>query len=273
MTTSPEPTTLEVLDVELTPLPSPLRLAEPKFLSSLRDVEAQVAALKITDAASNQLAATLQQRITAAGTILTAKHKELKAPVLAQGRAIDEAARGPMARIEAAKLAIKRALTAYDNEQQRIAAEAEQKRQAELRRLEQLRLQEVSAAQAKADELARQLAEAQARNKVMVAPDASFDDEPEPPQKTETQLAIERVQHAPTVVAERPRGVAFRTRLLHRVVDAKQLPAPFQIITANDAAIRATFCNGYKSDDPIPELAGCRFEVEKTPVDTGRSVF
>lgn len=263
----------EVLDVEVTPLPSPLRLAQPAFLASLKECEQQIATLKITDAPSAQLAATLQSRLTTAGKMLEDTRARLKAPVLEQGRKIDDAAKAPALRIATAKQQLQVALTAYDQEQQRKAREAEEARQTELRRLEALRVAEERAAQAKAEELARLAAEAAKKN--APAFDVSFDDDipAEPPPKTEIEKQIEAVQHAPAVVVERPRGVAFRVRLRHVVTNVKELPEPFVIKSANDMAIRAAFCNGFREGEPLPICAGVRFEIERTPVDTGRAVF
>lgn len=266
---------LEVLDVEVTPLPSPLRLAQPAFLSSLKECETQIAALKITDAASAQLAATLNSRLTTAGKMLEETRVRLTAPVLAQQRAIMEAAKAPAARIAKAKATLQQALTAYDQEQQRKAREAEEARQKELRRLEALRLAEEAEARRKTEELARLAAEA-AKKAAVPALEVDFDEPeapPEPPPKTEIEKRIEQVKHAPAVVVERPRGVAFRVTLRHVVTDLKALPEPFVIRTANDVAIRKMYCVGWKDGEPLPECPGVRFEVDRTPVDTGKAVF
>lgn len=271
---STEPTiTPEVIDVSAIALPSPLRLAQPAFLTSLKEVEGQVTALKITDAASMQLAATLQVRLTKAGTLLETTRKALKAPFLEQGDKIDAAAKGPAARIDAAKLALKTALSAYDTAQRAIAAKAEADRQAKLRELERQRLDEEAAAKAKADALAKSAAEAAEKSKAPIM-DLDFDDGPaEPPPKTATELEIEAVKHAPAVVPQKAEGVTFRTRLIHRVVSVAALPDPFVTKSANDAAIRATFCSGWREGEPLPVCAGVEFVVDKTPVSTGKAVF
>ncbi len=266
---------LEVLDVEVTPLPSPLRLAQPAFLSSLKECEKQIAALKITDATSAQLAATLNARLTTAGKMLEDTRARLKAPVLEQGRKIDEAAKAPAARIAKAKQTLQQALTTYDQEQQWKARQIEEARQAELRRLEAIRLNEERERQRKADELARAAAEAEKKSK---APVVELDDDddappPEPPPKTEIEKQIEAVKHAPAAVVERPSGVTWRVALKHTVVNVKALPTPFVILTANDAAIRAAFTNGWKDGEPLPECEGVKFEIVRTPIATGRSVF
>lgn len=267
-------TDLEVLDVEVTPLPSPLRLAQPAFLSSLRECETQIASLKITDAPSAQLAATLNSRLTTAGKMLEDTRAKLKAPVLEQGRKIDEAAKAPAARIATAKATLQRALTAYDQEQQRIALNAEIARRKELDRLEKLRLAEEAAARAKTEELARLAAEA-AKKATAPALEVDFDDDvpAEPPPKTEIEKQIEQVKHAPAAVVERPAGTTYRVSLRHTVTDVKALPEPFVIRTANDMAIRAAFCAGYVDGAPLPECPGVKFHVERTAVSTGRSVF
>ncbi len=270
-----DPTTLEVLDVEVTPLPSPLRLAQPAFLATLKEVEGQITALKITDAASAQLAASLNSRLTAAGKLLEDTRAKLKAPVLEQGRKIDEAAKAPALRITLAKASLQRALTAWDQEQLRKAHEIEQARQKELARLEQLRVAEERERQRKADELARLAAEA-AKKANTPAMDVDFGDDElpdEPPQKTATEIAIEQVKHAPVAVVERPVGVSYRVALKHTVVNVKALPEPFVVRTANDAAIRAAFTNGWRDGEPLPECEGVKFEIVRTPIATGRSVF
>ncbi len=275
MTTETSATPPEVIDVELVPLPSPLRLASPAFITSLREVEGQIAALKITDAASAQAAATLQQRLTKAGTTLEATRKTLKAPFKEQGDKIDAIAAGPAGRIEHAKRTLKDALTAYDDECRRIAAKAEEDRQKELARLEGLRLAEEKAAKDKADALAREVAEAarlreeaaKAANKPLPV-EEDFGEVPpaEPPPKTETEKAIEAIQYAPAVAAPKPEGIVWRTTLIPTVTDVKALPEIFVVRTPNLQAIRSTFCTGFKSGDPLPVCAGVRFDVKREPV-------
>jgi hypothetical protein len=252
----------------------PLVLCEPKFLQTIATVEREVASLNVVDAVSAQSAANLQQRLTTAGRMLETARTTLKAPFIAKGREIDEAAKAPAKRIEDLKAALSKRLTDYAAEQARIAAEEEKKRQAELRRLELLRLAEEKAEREKAEKAARDLAEAQAKAAVPVE---AFDfDGPAPeaePVKSETELKIEAVKFAAPVVAPAPVGVAFKSRLIVRVVDVKALPDLYVIRTANETAIRTQFCNGWKEGDPLPELPGCEFTVQKTAVSTGRAVF
>jgi len=196
-------TDLELILPAITPA-LPLVLADRKFLTTLATVETQVAALRVTDAATQQLAADLQIRLTTAGGALEKERKAIKQPFLDKCTEIDAAARPVTLRIDTAKAVIKKALTDFALEQARIAAKAEADRQAELRRLEQLRLAEERARQEKAAALAKQAALAQAeRERVaeaariagMPAPvvlmdveDDCPDDAPAPKTETERQL-------------------------------------------------------------------------------------
>jgi IgA-specific serine endopeptidase len=251
---------------------APIVLCDGTFLSTLATVENRIAELRVTDADSAQVAADLQQRLTTAGRKLEAARAELKAPFIAKGREIDEAAKKPAARIDAAKGMLKVLLLDYAQEQEKIRRAAEEARQKELARLEALRVAEERAAQAKAAELAKQAAEAAAKSKAVVM-DLDFDEPEAPVQKTETEKRIEAVQFAPAAVAARPSGIAFRESLRIVSADPEQLPEPFVVKTANMKAIRDTFCVGWKAGDAIPACAGVVFAVDKQAVSTGRSVF
>ena len=284
---STEPATLELVLPAITPA-LPLVLADRKFLSTLATVEQQVAALKVTDAATQQLAADLQIRLTSAGGALEKERKKIKQPFLDKCGEIDAAARPVTLRIDTAKAVLKKALTDYALEQARLAAEAEAKRQAELRRLEAIRLAEERAAQEKAAALAKQAALAQAERDWQaeaarlanlppptVVMDIEDDDCPddEPPPKTETEKAIEAVRYAPAPVVTKAVGVATRTVLNMRVTDARLVPDVFVTRVVNEKAIRATYCSGWRQGMPLPEVAGVAFEPETTVVSTGRGGF
>jgi len=276
-------TDLELILPAITPA-LPLVLADRKFLSTLATVEGQVAVLKITDAATQQLAADLQVRLTGAGAALEKERKKLKQPFIDKGAEIDAAARPVALRIDTAKAVIKKALTDFAIEQQRLAAIAEAARQAELRRLEAVRVTEEAAAAAKAAELAKQAARVLAEREAAAAaarqantppPAEAFDmgddcpDEPAP--KTETEKAIEAVRYSPAAVIAKPVGITMRTRLVLRVVDVAKVPDVFVVRTANEKAIAATYCTGWKKGQPLPVVPGCEFTVEETAVSTGRT--
>lgn len=270
--------------VPVTPPVLPLTLVKTGFLTTLSAAEKQVSELKITDAVTAQLAANLQVRLTGAGKLLEAARIECKRPFLEIERQIDLAARGPADRIDAAKKALQKAQIQFDIDQRRLAAEVEAKRQAEIKRLEEVRAAEERAAQKKAAEIAAEQKRisdsakaAAAKEGAPAEMDIDFGDEPAapppPPPKTETELALERVKFTPAPVAAKPAGIAFRVRLRAIVEDINKLPDHFVTKTAKDGAIYSTFCAGWKPDAPIPELPGVRFEVERTTVSTGKDTF
>ena len=263
-----DPTQLEVSISAVAQPHLPLILANSAFLSTLKSVEDQIATLTITDAQSAQNAANLQTRLTDAGKKLNQTRLELKRPFMAQCDAIDAAAKQPSARIETAKGALSRALTAYDEQQKKIAAEAERARKAELARLEEVRLNEEYEAREKAAKLAKELASRPAATQPV------WDDEPdEAPPPTATETAIAAVKFAPTAVAAKPSGVRFKTTLVPVVEDLRLLPDAFVERLPKMAALKATFCAGFKDGDPMPVCPGVRFDVSKTVESTGRSAF
>lgn len=276
-------TDLELILPAITPA-LPLVLADRKFLTTLATVESQVAALKITDAASQQLAADLQIRLTGAGGALEKERKAIKQPFMDKCAEIDAAARPVALRIDTAKAALKKALTDFALEQARLAAVAEAAKQAELRRLEAIKAAEQAAAAAKAAELAKQAAKALAEReaaalaaqKANLPPPAEMfdlgDDCPdEPTPKTETEKAIEAVKYAPAPVVAKPVGITMRTRLVLKVVDFSKVPDVFVTRTINEKAIVSVYCTGWKEGQPLPVVAGCEFTVEETAVSTGRT--
>jgi len=249
---------------------NPLVLVDAGFISTLVAVEAQVAALKITDAPSAQQAADLQIQLTTAGRKLEEARKTLKQPFIDKGSEIDAAARGPQQRITAAKDAIKKRLTDFEAEQQRIADEAEHARLKELDRLEQLRRKEEADAKQKAAELAKLAAEQAAKSNTPIIEIDFGDESAEPAIKTETEKKIDAIRYAPAPVVAKPTGVRFKTILVATIEDVSKLPDMFVIKTANLAAIKLTFCSGYREGMPIPVLQGVKFEAKREVDSTGR---
>lgn len=251
--------------------PAPYILADSGFLATLAQVEEQTAALKVTDAHSAQVAASLQVKLTQAGKDLEATRISLSRPFLEAQRKIADVARGPAARIEQAKSALKTQLAAYDAEQRRLAAEAEKARQAEIRRLDEIRRKEIAAEMLRikeAEEAAKAAMAAVPPEEVGLCLD---DDEPAaPPPKTETQRALENLQHAPVVATPKPVGVAMRVTLQATVTDVGLLPDLFVERVPKLAAIRSTYCSGWSEGKSLPEVPGVRFEVKREPVAQGR---
>lgn len=249
--------------------PAPHTLATSGFLATLAQVEADIASITITDADSAQAAANIQSRLTTAGTTLERQRKALKQPFTDAGKAIDDAARGPSDRIEAAKNAVKAKLSAYDAEQRRLAAEAEKARQDELRKLREQQEREAAEARKRQEAIDAEAARLAAASEVPVMD--LGDDTPVAPTATEAAIAV--LEQAPAVIAPKPAGVSMRVLLVATVVDVNLLPPQFVEKTAKMAAIRAAYCAGYVDGQPLPVLAGVKFEVSRTPISTGRPVF
>jgi hypothetical protein len=265
--------------VPITPPTAPAVLCNTAFLTTLAAAEKQVAELRITDAQSAQAAANMLARLTSAGKQLDEARMALKRPYLDINAKIDEVARGPQGRIDAAKKTLQKAQIQFDIDQRRAAAEAEERRQAEIRRLEEQRAAEERETQRKAAAILaeqKRIADAAKASAPSDAPpeiDVDFGDAPAPPPKTETELALERAKFAPAPAAAKPVGLAFRVTLRAVAVDMKQVPDLFVIRTLKDTAVYSTFCQGWREGDPIPECPGLRFEVQRTAVSTGKAVF
>ena len=145
-----------------------------------------------------------------------------------------------MATLEAEANRLTGLLTAYETQQRRIAAEAEAKRQAEIRRQEA----EARAAQAEIErkareaEVARQAAERAAREATNAEARAKAQEEARKAQEAQQQAAAEKVKQeeaaklqqaetlrAPAPTVTRPSGVSASTPWTFEVVDIKALLA------------------------------------------------
>lgn len=254
---------------------TPIVVCDSKFLTTLTSVEYEVVNLKVTDAATATVASGLLQRLTSAGSALEKARAALKAPFIAKGREIDEAAKAPAKRIEDAKDRLKRKVTEFQEAQRKAAEEAERQRLAEIKRLEEIARKEAEERARKAEEMAKQAAAAAEAAKAPVV-DIDFGDDAlptAPPPKSEAEVALEKLKHAPAVVAEKPAGVAFKTRLIIASVDVAKLPEPFIVRTANEQLIRSTYCVGWKDGDPVPEVPGVAFKIDRQVASTGRTAF
>lgn len=250
---------------------APLVLCAPAFLTTLGQVEREVAHITITDAQSAQAAANLLQRLTSAGSQLEKVRTDLKAPYLAIGRQIDDAARAPAKRIEDAKTLIKRKTAEFAEAERRRVVEEERKRREEIARLEAQRKAEEEAVRKRAEELAKATPPVDI---LVIDDDAPAGETIEyGPPKTPTELALEKARYSAPAPVAAPVGVRWNCTLRIKEVDVKKLPEPFVIRTADMVAIRKLYCQGWKEGDPVPEVAGVTFEIDKQPVSTGRSVF
>lgn len=253
-----------------------MELMPGSFMQDLELAETRVASLSIKDAATAQEAADIQRTLTKAKVALEKGRTDLKGPLLTLGRAIDAAAAAPAARLETMTRTLKTRQVAYDDEQRRIAAEQEKKRQAEIKRLEEERQAKLKELQAKADAEAaenRRIAEELAKKAVTpAADDLDLADETPPPiEKTETQKAIEAIKYAPLPIAAapvqaKPAGLTFRTTLKMTVVDVNALPDTFVTKTPNLLALRAVYTSPWREGQAIPECPGVKFEIDRQPV-------
>ena len=248
---------------------TPVVVCDSKFLSTLAHIEREVAHLAVNDGQSAQLAADLTQRLTKAGRMLEDARQKLKAPFLAKGREIDEAAKAPAGRIEAAKKVVQGRLIEFDLAQRRAAEETERKRQEEVRALEE-KVKRENEERAKA--AAQVAAKATPASSAIDLDDLDIPDDL-PLQKTEAEQALEAAKYAPAPAPVKPVGVAFRATLRIASIDVNKLPDMFVVRTANEKALRATFCTGYKDGDPLPTCDGVVFAVDRVPISTGKADF
>jgi hypothetical protein len=273
---------IEQLIVTGTAPAMPLVLADVNFMSALVSVEQQIATMKVHDQETAQAAATLQVRLTTAAKKLNDARMTLNRPIQVLIDKINDTAKGPAKRIEEAKDALKLMLNRYDAEQRRIAQEIEDKRQAEIARLEKIRLEEEADRARKIAEIAKlaeeqqriAAAKAAAENKPAPAPailDMDFGDEAPPQPQTETEKQIQALRFAPPALPAIPlAGVATRQTLVATVTDANLLPDMFVERIPKLKAIMSTFCAGWKDGMPIPTCPGVAFTVKRDTVSTGR---
>lgn len=242
----------------------PLVLADDAFLRRLAFFEERVRIMGVDSPEAAQQCAAMLTEITGAGRDLDKARVELKKPFLEIGRAIDAKAAEVTKRIDAAKGAVKRHLSDWEQREAARLREIERQRQAEIARLEAEKRKEEEAARARAAELAAQAKPAE------VTDELEFEAEPEPAPKTEIDRQLEAAKFAPTPVAAVPTGVRYRSRLLFRVESADKLPDQYVIRTPNERLIRETYVTGWKEGDAIPEIPGVVFSVDKTVESTGR---
>lgn len=242
----------------------PLVMADAAFLADLAKTEDAIRGLSVVDEPTMVKASALLNGLTTAGARLEGVRITLKRPFLDINNRIDECAKAPAARIDAAKRTLKLQLGAYVEKVEREAAEAEAKRLAEIKRLEEEKAKADAAARAQAEAIA-------AAAKPAEAIDLAFDDEPAAP-KTETELKLEALKFTPAApVKTTAAGIRFQARLIFQVTEVAKLPEAFVTRTANERLIRDTFCVGFRDGDKVPEIPGIKFTVERTAISTGKS--
>lgn len=166
--------------------------------------------------------------------------KEAKTPALDLGRKIDEAAKTFVEPLEVAKKRLSGIHLTWVTEQQRIAREAEEKRQAELRRQQQeaaakqaeldRKAREAEAAKAEADRKAREATDPESRAKAQqeakeAADKASAVEAQKQKEADAAKLSQAQVLRAPAPVVSKPAGTSVSSPWMFEVVDLKALHA------------------------------------------------
>lgn len=208
--------------------------------------------------------------------------KAIKDPFLRAGEEIDAAAKPIIARAEAAKVAIKKNLTAWEAEQARLQREEEARVRAE----HEARQREAAEALRLAEE-ARLAIEEQRRKdeeaaRAQSSPDGAAVQEPvEEPDpyadmfaeeeaarlKREADEKARAASFAPVVPMPRSTpGVSFRVVLEMEVSDVNLLPNQFVTKTPKVADIKRAFCQGWKEGDALPVCPGVTFKPGRTAV-------
>lgn len=244
----------------------PLVLLDRGVVANVERLADAAKTVTITDAAQANVAGQFLREASGLAADIEKARKAKKAPFFDIGKQIDTAANTEITKLEAGIAALKKKLTAWQVEQDRLAAiEAERVRK------EQERL----AREAAEAEKARVAAESAAK-----AAAASSDDdddlgalgaelEVEQANAVVAQVAAQAVAvaQAPRVIAPAaPAGIHYRTTLKHTVTDVSKLPAALTTITPNDAEIRRLYCQGWTEGDPVPSVPGVTFTIDKQPI-------
>lgn len=251
-----------------------LTIATGALMAQIAGLADSATEIEITDGASADFAGQCLNRVATLTKQIETARQTVKAPFLAKCSEIDAAAKRPTSTLASASAALRSKLSAWQTECDRRARAEEERRQAELRRIEQERLA-AEKAQRDAEEARRQAAAAP----VAAANDfADLDDIAAQDAATTAQAEVARLTTAAAQLQEtravlapaRPAGIAFRTTLKFDVTDVHSLPTNLVIVTANDAAIRAAYCTGWREGQPVPSVPGIRFVVEKLPIANAR---
>lgn len=116
--------------------PAPLRDLFDRFDSSIGQMEAEAAAVKVTDDASHTNAVEMVGEAKALAKAVTDKHGEAKAPYLRVAQALDGFKKPLVDRLAAIQRTLENAMREYMVEQQRKRQEAERKAREEAARIQ-----------------------------------------------------------------------------------------------------------------------------------------
>ena len=235
-------------DLAIVPPPqaSPIVLLKGDVVARIDDIAATAEVMSVTDAESAQAAADFMRSATALGKEIESARTEANAPALALQRAINAAVKEPAAKLDAAKRTLQRKVGEWQAEQDRKRRETEVLRLKELARIE----------------AEKRKAEDEQRRREEEALKANLP----PPPPMPAPVAQEVVLPAVPLVAPKIAGVRMRSTLVFEVVDAAQLPEALTVRLPDHAKIRAQFCALWRDGDPIPEVPGLRFAVDRKAV-------
>ena len=235
-------------DLAIVPPPqaSPIVLLKGDVVARIEDIAATAEVMSVTDAESAQAAADFMRSATALGKEIESARTEANAPALALQRAINAAVKEPAAKLDAAKRTLQRKVGEWQAEQDRKRRETEVLRLKELARIE----------------AEKRKAEDEQRRREEEALEANL---PPPPPMPAT-VAQEVVLPAVPLVAPKIAGVRMRSTLVFEVVDSTQLPEALTVRLPDSAKIRAQFCQFWREGDPIPDVPGLRFSVDRKAV-------
>lgn len=214
---------------------SPLVVVKGEVLAKIDDLVATAAVMTVVDTESAQTAADYLRKATTLAKEIEEARNLAKAPALAMGRAIDAAVKGPAARLDEAKRDLSRKVGEYQAEQNRIAREAEATRQREIKR--------------KQDEQRKREEEARKANL--------------PPPVAAPVVPIAVVIPTPKV-----EGIRMRSSLVFEVTDTSKLPDDLIVRLPDNGKIRARFCQLWREGDPVPEVAGLKFNIDRKAVSS-----
>ena len=259
---------------------TPLEILPVSTVARIESLTTDAAAVTTltTPAEANQ-AAQLLRKIAGLNRDIEKARVEVVAPFIDFQRRINAAAKTEQAKLDTAEKTLRTRLSAYQVEQERIAHEEAERQRKEQERLaaEARRLQEQRdrLAREEAARVAAQAAAAAAQASAAAdlvdiddddgLADLAADIEQDDLAEQQAKIAAQATQLAQTraVVAPKPQGISYGTRLKHEVTDIHRLPDNLVIVTANEAEIRRLFITGLKEGDAIPTVPGLRFTEEK----------
>jgi predicted acyl esterase len=235
---------------------------------------AQAEAMHIRNPEEADLAGQLLRQIKARRSAAEKDRKELKAPILEAGRLIDQKFNEAMAQFDAVDPIVRKKLTVYTDEQDRIRREEEARLEAE--RLERERkAREAREAQEAEARAKREAAEKEAREAEELRQQAKDEADREAADKlaeeareaaAEAQTAESAIASLPEVslpsavvpAAPKPQGISTRMVWKHRIVDASAVPRDYLMI--DEKGIRGAIREGIREIpgvviEQVPEMA------------------